>query len=626
MKGVTGKILRVDLTARRITVDEPEENFYRTYLGGAGIVIYYMLKEIPAGVDALSPDNKLIFAAGPVTGLALAGATRTCVGAKSPLSGGYSKSEAGGVWPMDFKRTGYDALVVEGRAGAPVYIWIDPEGRSEIRDASHLWGRTTDETHDLITEELGEPRARTVAIGPGGENLVRFACIMSDLKDAFGRGGLGAVMGSKNLKAVVVRGTQAPEVADPETIQQMAREMGRNFRDFKLFNPGFSDIGTGFDMDAYNEIGNLPTLNFAEGYFDNTEKISTLTILETILVKMDGCAACPIRCKRVVEVDGRYEVEAKFGGPEYETLGALGSCCGVDDLDAICWANKLCNQYSLDTISLGLTIAFAMECFENGLLTLEDTGGIELRFGNAEAMVQAVEQVARRQGIGDLLAEGSRRAAKQLGRGAEDFAMHVKGVEIPLHEPRLKQGLGLGYAVGAQGADHCSGYHDTAFMMENLALDHLRGLGAVDPVPAIDLSTTKVANVRAAHMYNLFLDSAVCCKFPPWTATDMVNLVRAATGWEYTVHEAVQLGERIATLARVFNLREGITADEDCLPKRFFGGTRRGALKDVAVDPAELESAIKTFYGMMGWDPQSGVPRRETLEELGVGWALEHIA
>jgi aldehyde:ferredoxin oxidoreductase len=340
---------------------------------------------------------------------------------------------------------------------------------------------------------------------------------------------------------------------------------------------------------------------------------------------MDGCAACPIRCKRTVAVDGRYKVDPKFGGPEYETLGALGSCCGVDDLEAISWANQLCNRYSLDTISLGVTISFAMECFENGFLTPDDTGGIALHFGDAGAMVQMVEQVARRQGIGDLLAEGSQRAAEQLGRGAEAFAMQVKGLEIPMHEPRLKQGMGLSYAVESQGADHCSGLHDTAFVMENLAFDHFRGLGAVDPVPAGDLSHVKAANFKAAHMYNLFLDSAVCCKFPPWTATDMANIIRAATGWEYTVHEAVRLGERIAALARMFNLREGITADADGLPERFFTGTRRGALQDLVIEPAELQAAISAFYGMMGWDPKTGVPGPETLGALGIGWAAEHL-
>ena len=625
MKGVHGRILRVDLTSRRITVDQPDEAFYRRYLGGAGFVSYFLLKEIPRGADPLSPENKLIFAGGPMTGLGMGGATRNCAGAKSPLTGGFAKSECGGFFPMDFKRTGYDALIVEGKADKPVYIWIDPEGEVDIRDASHLWGKTCLETQDAIAQEVGEQLVRTAAIGPGGENLVRFACIMNDLKDAHGRGGMGAVMGSKNLKAIAVRGRNLPEMADPDRIREMGQWLARNLFDIKTFNRGFSDYGTGAAMEAFNEVGNLPTNNFAEGYFDGTAKISPKTIAETVRVRMEGCAACPVRCKRIVEFDEPYKVDRRNGGPEYESLGALGSCCGVDDLKAVCKANELCNLYSLDTISAGVTIAFAMECFENEILTVEDTGGIELRFGNAEAMLQMVEMIARREGVGDLLAEGCRRAAEKLGRGAEEFAMHVKGLEIPMHEPRLKQGMGVIYAAEAVGADHCAGFQDTLFMEETLGFDHLRGAGAVRPVPASDLSATKVANARAAHVYAMFQDSVACCQFVPWTMSQQVDVVRAATGWQYTVHEAMKLGERVATLGRVFNIREGVTAAEDRIPERFFSGTRRGALKDVGVDREAMQSAVKTFYGMMGWDIESGIPRKEKLAELGIDWAAEYL-
>ena len=622
--GVAGKILRVNLTSGRISVDEPDEAFYRTYLGGAGFVSYFLLKEVPAGVDPLSAENKLIFAAGPMTGLGMGGATRDCVGAKSPLTGGFAKSECGGFFPMEFKRTGYDALIVEGKADRPVYIWIDPDGRVELRDASHLWSKTCAETQDAIAQEVGERLVRTAAIGPAGENMVRFAAIMNDLKDAHGRGGMGAVMGSKNLKAVAARGRRAPELADPDRIRELAQWMGRNFYDVKLAVKGFSDFGTGAAMEAFNEIGNLPTNNFAEGYFDGTERISPRTIAKTIRVGMEGCAACPVRCKRVIEFDEPYKVDRRSGAPEYESLGALGSCCGVDDMKAVCRANQLCNLYSLDTISTGVTISFAMECFENEILTLEDTGGIDLRFGNAEAMLQMVEMIARRQGIGDLLAEGSRRAAEKLGRGAEEFAIQVKGLEIPMHEPRLKQGMGLMYSVESAGADHQAGFQDTLFTEETPGFDHLRGAGAVQPVPPDDLSAAKVSNARASHLFALFLDSLVCCQFLPWTMTDHVNIVRAATGWEYTVHEAIKLGERVENLARIFNIREGITAAEDRLPQRFFGGTRRGALKNKGIDREAMQAAIKTYYSMMGWD-ENGRPTPAKLQELGVAWAAEYL-
>ena len=625
MKGVAGKILRVNLTNRQISVDQPDETFYRTYLGGAGFVAYFMLKEIPPGIDALSPENKLIFAEGPMSGLGMGGATRNCIGGKSPLTGGFTKSEVGGFWPMDFKRTGYDALIVEGKADKPVYIWINPDGKVEIRDAAHLWGKTCLETQDAIAEELGERLVRTAAIGLGGENMVRFAAIMNDLKDAAGRGGMGAVMGSKNLKAIAVRGGKLPEMADPDKIREMAQWMGRNFYDgAKLANKGFSDFGTGAAMEAFNEAGNVPTNNFAEGYFDTISKISPTTIAETVRVGMEGCAACPVRCKKMVAFDEPYKVDARNGGPEYESLGSLGSCCGVDDLKAVSKANELCNLYSLDSISAGVTISFAMECFENEILTTKDTGGIELRFGNADAMLQAVEMIARREGIGDLLAEGSRKAAEKLGRGAEEFAMHVKGLELPMHEPRLKQGMGLMYAVEAVGADHQAGFQDPLFTEETVGFEHLRGAGAVKPVPIDDLSAAKVVNAKAAHQFALFLDSLVCCQFVPWTMTDHVNILRAATGWDYTVHEAMQQGERVENLGRIFNYREGITAAEDKLPKRFFSGTRRGALKDTAIDSEALQNAIKTYYAVMGWS-EDGKPTQAKLDELGIAWTAEYI-
>ena len=624
MKGVSGKILRIDLTSGRISVDEPEEAFYRRYLGGAGIVSYYLLKEIPAGIEPLSPENKLIFAMGPLTGLPLAGATRDCVGAKSPLTGGYAKSESGGVWPMDFKRTGYDGLIVEGKADKPVYIWIDAEGKAEIRDAAHLWGKTVQQTQTLIAEELGEPRARTTAIGPAGENLVRYACIMSDLKDAHGRGGMGAVMGSKNLKAITVRGTQMPETADPDTIKQMARWFAKNLQDIPIFNKGYSAFGTGATMEAFNEVGNLPSYNFDGGFFAETDQISPKAMASSIRIGMEGCAACAVRCKRVIEFEEPYQVTAELGAPEYETLGSLGSCCGVADLKAICRGNQLCNLYGLDTITAGMTIAFAMECFAEGVLTLEDTGGLDLSWGNADAMLELIELIARREGIGNLLAEGSKRAAERLGRGAEDFAMQVKGLEMPMHDPRLKNGMGIVYAVSATGADHNVGPHDTVFTMENAAVNHLRGMGALGPAPAQDLSTTKVVNTKAAHIWYLFCDCALACIFVPWTIQNLVDLVRASTGWEYTVYEAMLQGERVATMARIFNLREGFTAADDQLPKRMFKGTRMGALQESGIDAGQMDAAIKQFYGLMGWDAD-GVPTQGKLEELGIEWVAEYL-
>jgi aldehyde:ferredoxin oxidoreductase len=528
---------------------------------------------------------------------------------------------------MALKKTGYDAVIVEGKAERPVYLLVT-DRTVEIRDATHLWGKTVLDTRDAIAAETGQKTIRTAAIGPAGENLVRFACIMNDVKEANGRGGLGAVMGSKNLKAIAASGGWTPDVADPVRIRELILAMNRGFYDNPLFVKRYHDIGTGGAsmMIPGNEIGNLPSYNFDVNYFEGTPKITADAVMEAYGKGMEGCAACGVRCKRVVEVGEPWHVHRHSGGSEYESLGSLGATCGVDDLPRLLKACDLANLYGLDTISLGVSIAFAMECFEKGILTTRDTDGLELRFGNAEAMLQMVEWIARRRGIGDLLAEGSRRAAERLGRGAEAFAMHVKGLEIPMHEPRVKQGLGVVYAVEAQGADHCAGMHDTAYTQDSPSFEHLRGMGATRPLPADDLSDEKIASQKASHVWNLFLDSLVCCQFVPWSVDQLVEAVRAVTGWSYTTYEAVKLGERIATLGRVFNLREGITAAQDTLPKRMFGPTRAGALKRGGIDPEKFRRAVRAFYAMMGWDEETGVPTRSKLRELGIGWAAEELA
>jgi len=626
VRGVAGKILRVDLSSGKISTDEPEESFYRAYLGGAGFISYFLLKEVPPGIDALSPENKLIFALGPMTGLAMPGATRNCIGAKSPLTDGYSKSEVGGYWPMAFKKAGYDALIVEGKADSPVYLLVTDE-KVELRDASSMWGKTALETEDAIIAETGMKNIRAAAIGPAGENLVRFACIMNDRKDAAGRGGLGAVMGSKNLKAVAAFGRKNPDVVDPAKIRELTLFMNKNYYDVPIFSKSLHDVGTGEHsmMLGGNEIGNVPSHNFDVNYFEGIEKITANTVLDKYGVGMDACAACGVRCKKVIEIGEPWNVDKRNGGPEYESLTALGSTCGVDNLEAISKANELANLYSLDTISLGVAIAFGMECFEKGLITLEDTGGVELRFGNAEAMLHAVEMITRREGVGDLLAEGVRKAAERLGQGSDEFAVHVKGLEVPMHDPRVKQGLGMVYSVEAHGADHCAGLHDTLFAQESAGFEHIRGMGAVRPLPADDLSADKVAGQKAVHTWRMFGDSLVCCQFVPWTIDQQVEIVRAATGWSYTTHEALKQGERVATLGRIYNLREGIDSSQDSLPKRMFQGTKAGALRNGGVDPVKMQEAIRMFYGMMGWDEETGVPTRGKLLELGIGWAEDAI-
>ncbi|UCF91057.1 MAG: aldehyde ferredoxin oxidoreductase family protein [Desulfobacterales bacterium] len=613
--GYNGQILRVNLTNQTTKIEPIDPSFCRKYIGGAGFIAYYLLSEVPPGIDPLEPANKLIFAAGPLTGLTLGGCARHTVGSKSPLTGGIAKSEVGEHWGAQFKRAGFDALIIEGKSEKPVYLWIH-NGEAAIRDAVHLWGQDTKATQETIRSELADPKVRVAMIGPGGENTVRCACLMHGPFDAAGRGGTGAVMGSKNLKAVAVRGDNLPPVVDNEGVKKMVNWLRENMELVKAF----SDYGTGSPMPRFEQLGNLPIRNFRDGGFPSVDKISAVTIKETIRVGMDGCFGCPVRCKKVVACQEPYHVDRAYGGPEYETLGALGSACGIDDLEAIAKGNELCNAYSLDTISTGLSLAFAMECFEKGLLTSADTHGLELRFGNADAMLKTIELIARREGIGDLLAEGSARAAAQIGKGAEAFAIQVKKLELPMHEPRLSKGLALGYMVNPHGADHMDSLIDIFYCnfteKPDVTVPDALPLG-FEPVPYLDSGPRKVALFKALQAKRLIADSLVLCALLPYSAAQYAELTAAVTGWDTSVMEQFRIAERILTMCRLFNVREGFSAADDKLPQRFFGPTHGGALSDRSLDPDELEKAKRYYYYLMGWDDQ-GVPLAGKLEELGI--------
>ena len=609
--GYTGKILRVNLSDNNISVETIDESFCRKYFGGAGFIAYFLWKELGQGIDPLGPENKLIFALGPVTGVPLAGSGRHCIGTKSPLTGGFAKSEVGGYWGAELKHAGYDVIIVEGKAEKPVYLWIH-DGEASLKDAANLWGSNTKETQQTIRAELGDNLIRVASIGPGGENLVRFACIMNDLHDAAGRGGMGAVMGSKNLKAIAVRGHGTPAVADPEYLKE-TRQWLLAHRELWA---SFHEVGTGGGMASGVTSGNLPINNFRDGEFPEAEKISGETLRDTIRIRMESCYACSIRCKKVVKVEEPYEVDPAYGGPEYETLAALGSNCGISDLKAIARGNALCNAYSLDTISTGVVISFAMECFENGLLTIEDTDGIELKFGNAEAMLQIIELMAKREGIGNLLAEGTARAAQKIG-GSADFAMQVKGLEIPMHEPRVKAALGLGYAVNPHGADHCANVHDTMVSRPGRGLDRVKALG-VEPLPADELGPRKAAMFRNIHLSRVALDCILLCLFVPYDVEQIVNILAAVTGWKVSIAEMQKVAERTLNIARLFNLREGFTAADDKLPKRFFQPKTSGVLATKFYDQEQLEKTKHYYYTLMGWDERNGVPSPQKLEELGI--------
>jgi len=616
--GINGKILRVNLSKEKTSVEFPDNIFYRRYLGGEGFVAYYLLRELEPGTDPLSPENKLIFAAGPVTGAPIPGSGRNSVGAKSPLTGGFGESEVGGHWGAELKHAGFDSIIIEGKANGPVYLWIH-DGEAEIRDASHIWGKDTGDAQRIIREELNDKLVRVALIGPGGERLVRYACIMVDLKDAAGRTGMGAVMGSKNLKAIAVRGHGKLEVSDRKSLTDLSRWLSRRLKGFWAH-----EYGTGAGMDAQVASGNLPIRNFRDGDFPNAIALSAETIRETIRIGMEGCYACPVRCKKIVKIDAPFKVDPVYGGPEYETLAALGSNCGVDDLKMVCKANELCNRYSLDTISTGASIAFAMECYENGLLTPEDTDGLRLEFGNAEAMLKMVEMIGKREGLGDLLAEGVKRASEKIGKESGKFALHVKGQEIPMHEPRFKRALGIGYAVSPTGADHMHNLHDTILAVRGPELDSLAALGILEPVPLEDLGPKKVRALIYYVDWRVVDNCLLICDFLPWNYIQKTKIVQAVTGWNTTAWELMKVGERVTTMARAFNIREGLRKEDDALPERFFHPKTSGALSETAISPEELRNAIETYYGMMGWD-ENGVPTREKLEELDIGWVANML-
>jgi len=610
--GYNGKILRVNLSDNGISEETIDELFCRTYLGGAGFVAYFLWKELGQGIDPLAPENKMVFALGPVTGVRLPGSGRNCVGAKSPLTGGIAKSEVGGFWGAELKRTGYDAIIIEGKAEKPVYLWVH-DGEAEIKDASHLWGKKTKETQQTIRDELGDNLIRVASIGLAGEKLVRYACIMNGLYDAIGRGGLGAVMGSKNLKAIAVRGHKAPQIADPEGVKELRGWLLANMdlvRDFREF-------GTGAAMKGFEITGNLPVRNFRDGLFPGVKMIDAKRMKDTIRVRMEGCFACPVRCKKVVEFQEPYPVDSAYGGPEYETLASLGSNCGIDNLKAIAKGSELCNGYSLDAISTGAVIAFAMECFENGLLSIKDTNGIELRFGNDKAMLKIIELIARREGIGDLLAEGTAQAAQKIGKEAQEFAMQVKGLEAGMHEPRFKTGLGLGFMVNPHGADHCCNLHDPMYATKE-QLKELNPLGILEPVPPDDIGPRKVALFRLIQLKHIVFDCLVLCQFLPYDYEQVADVTAAVTGWNTGVMEQLRVAERILTMMRLFNIREGFTAADDKLPQRFFQPKTDGALADKPLDPAKVEQAKHYYYSLMGWDAHTGIPTPEKLEELGI--------
>ncbi len=623
--GTHGQVLHVDLTTGESRIERPADDFYRLLVGGRAVVAYFLLRDLAPGTPALSPDNLLIFAPGIMQGTNFPGAGRHGVGGKSPLTGAIGSSEAGGWWGHEFKRAGFDALVIRGRAPKPVFLWIK-DGQVEVRPAEHLWGLQTWPAQDAIRGELGDARVRVAQVGPAGENQVLYAAVMHDINRAAGRNGLGAVMGSKNLKAVAVRGTQNVPVAERKPVTAVSKWLGENYKTLAAWatNPG---RGTQDSLKHWGYVGALPTANFGQPVFEEAPLLSGERNYEMFLKERDTCQACPITCKQVFETesDNPYQkLNPEYGGPEYEAMAALGPTCRVTDNLAVSKAAELCNANGLDVISTGASIGFAMEAFERGLLTTADTGGLEYRWGDARLLVRSVELIARREGFGAVLAEGVARMSARFGEGTADFNLTVKGQELPMHEPRLKQVLGLGYAVAPVGADHMMNVHDTDFTYEGEGLKRVNAAleKKVGPLRPNDLGEDKLQVFFTDLNWMHFQDCAVNCHFYVYHYHHMASALTGVTGVPYGLRDILAVGERAQTLSRLFNMREGFTAEDDKLPKRVMKAFASGPLAGVEINAEAMAWARRRYYELMRWDPETGVPSQACVTGLGIDQLL----
>ena len=596
MEGWAGKILDIDLTSGSIETLPLDMEMARLFLGGRGLGARLLWDLVGPEVAPLSPENVLIFATGPLTASGAQTSNRFSVTTKSPLTGTILDANSGGWWGMRFKRTGHDAMIVRGKAPHPSLIEITPEGVF-IKDATHLWGQTVSET----TAALGQNnnKRNVLCIGPAGENLSRISAIMNDGHRSLARGGVGAVMGSKNLKAIVTVGTEKNTAHDMDVFKFMLYETGKIVKQSPLTSKALPQFGTAVVMNLINEIGALPTRNFQQSQFEHAEDISGERMTETILVKKRACWACPIACTRVTKTE-RMEGE----GPEYESTWAFGAQCGINDLELIAEANYLCNDLGLDTISMGNTLGCAMELAERGLLDSD------LKFGQAEKLHDAISDTAYRRGLGDDLAEGSYRLAEKLG--APELSMSGKKMEMPAYDPRGMQGQGLLYATSNRGACHMRG---NMLGPEVLALPRL-----VDR-----LATQGKAGIVAVHQDTAsVVDSLVICKFTNMAATEehFARLLTALSGRPFTAQDLSQTGERIWNLERLYNLREGFTAADDTLPDRLLNEpVTEGPSAGFTV---KLAPMLQEYYEFRGWDEQ-GVPLPETLKELELDSLVETL-
>ncbi|MEM1589745.1 MAG: aldehyde ferredoxin oxidoreductase family protein [Candidatus Bathyarchaeia archaeon] len=606
MYGYAGRILHVDLTTGKTRTEPLNEDYAKKYIGGIGLGMRLWLDHSKAGVDPFSPENPLVLTVGPTAGTVWpTGGNGHAFVAKSPQSYGIAEAKSHGSFGTELKRAGYDGVIFHGRAEKPVYVWIDDDS-VQILDASHLWGRSPAETEDAIREELGDYYIRVAAIGPAGEKLVRIACIINDNSRAAGRCGLGAVMGSKNLKAIAVRGTKDVMVAKPDEFLEFVKEFHERMKG--PATKKYRTLGTPENVLVHNALHCMPTRNYNNAHFEAAEKVSGEYLNARYVAKIIGCSSCAMRCEHVCVVnEGPYK--GAMARVEYEPLWAMGPYCGVDRLDAIIKGCELCNYYGIDSISAGVIVGFAMDCFENGILTAKDMDGIEARFGNHEAMVKLIEKIGKREGIGDILAEGVKIAAEKIGKGAEKLAQHIKGVEVTGYDLRCLKTAALGYAVSFRGADH-----------------NRHGAYAFDVKGKFN--RLKYEKGRAKYVKDIedvytIIDSLIICKFSRGTYykefEDLAKVYTLITGWETTPEEMRLKGERINNLARVINVREGLSRKDDTLPWKVMNVPipDEGPSKGAYVSQEELDLMLDDYYEVRGWT-KDGIPTPEKLRQLGM--------
>ena len=607
MFGYAGKILRVDLSKGSVQYERLDEKIARRFLGGAGFCTNIVYNEVPPLTPPLAPENKLVFSLGPATGSIWFGSSRWVVAAKSPLTGIWGEADCGGFWAAELRHAGFDAIIVEGASKQPVFLWAS-DGKAEIKNAKDLWGLTTTETERVVKDDCDQ-RARTVSIGPGAENLVKFGCIIEE-GHAAGRSGLGCVMGAKKLKAIAARGEGMPEVADPEGLRKLRDKMVEQIVERRKSRSGAATLqaqyGRGEHLETrIGKTGNkdLPLGNWGVDDWDysSARAISSDTMKETVQTHMrvPTCWNCPIHTDTMVKIESGPFALAETVGPEYETLASFGSLLLNSNLESICKANDLCNQYSMDTIEAGTTIAMAIECYENQILTKEDTGGLELTWGNSEAIVELTEKIAQRQGLGMVLAEGVKRASEIIGKGAEKYAMHVKGSSLCEHDPRPRPALALKYVTLSIGAYHGKGCPDIP--AEATASQVIQRQNIAEVVDSMSVCSSTSGS-------SIGLDRSVSLGLIP-------QILRAVTGMDFSEEELMDIGDRIFTMKRAYITKIGITGKDDRLPARFSEIPR--VVEGVQL-VADAESMLPSYYKLRSWD-ENGIPTKDKLDRLGIG-------